>query len=104
MGGGERNPSRMSRATSAATLAGLMADELSKDLFLNFPGPVRSHSMSSFSMRLSTRLPDAREAAMLAALPAQIAHAQASTGAFAELLKGWMPPRSTAVQHWPSCP
>ena len=44
--------------------------------------------MSSFFDALEHQAPDAREAAMLASLPAQIAHAQASTGAFAELLKG----------------
>ena len=42
--------------------------------------------MSSFFDALEHQAPDAREAAVLAALPAQIAHAQANTGAFAELL------------------
>jgi phenylacetate-CoA ligase len=37
---------------------------------------------------LETRDPGAREAALLAALPAQVAHAQANTPAFAELLAG----------------
>ncbi|HMX10405.1 MAG TPA: phenylacetate--CoA ligase family protein, partial [Burkholderiaceae bacterium] len=37
---------------------------------------------------LETRTPAEREAALLAALPAQIAHAQARTGAFAEILAG----------------
>jgi phenylacetate-CoA ligase len=43
--------------------------------------------MSSYDA-LETRDPAAREAALLAALPAQVAHAQANTGAFAELLAG----------------
>jgi phenylacetate-CoA ligase len=42
----------------------------------------------SFYDALETRDPAAREAALLAALPAQVAHAQANTGAFAELLAG----------------
>ncbi len=42
----------------------------------------------SFHDALETRDPAAREAALLAALPAQVAHAQAHTGAFAELLAG----------------
>jgi phenylacetate-CoA ligase len=37
---------------------------------------------------LETRDPAAREAALLAALPAQVAHAQVNTSAFAELLAG----------------
>ena len=37
---------------------------------------------------LETRSPDIREAALLAALPAQVAHAQAHAPAFAEILKG----------------
>jgi len=37
---------------------------------------------------LETRSADAREAALLAALPGHVAHAQAATGAFAELLAG----------------
>ena len=37
---------------------------------------------------LETRDPQARESALLAALPAQVAHAQALAPAFAELLKG----------------
>jgi phenylacetate-CoA ligase len=37
---------------------------------------------------LETRSPDVREAALLAALPAQVAHAQAHAPAFTEILKG----------------
>jgi phenylacetate-CoA ligase len=37
---------------------------------------------------LETRSPDQREAAQLAALPAQVAHAQASSPAFADILQG----------------
>ena len=37
---------------------------------------------------LETRSPDIREAALLAALPTQVAHAQAHAPAFAEILKG----------------
>ena len=37
---------------------------------------------------LETRNPQAREAALMAALPAQIAHAQKNSAAFAEILKG----------------
>ena len=43
---------------------------------------------ASFYDELETRTPPAREAALLAALPAQIAHAQAHTAAFAESLRG----------------
>lgn len=45
---------------------------------------------------LETRDPAAREAALLAALPAQVAHAQANTGAFAELLAGVDPAAITS--------
>ena len=44
--------------------------------------------MSEFYDALETRAPEAREAAQLAALPAQVAHAQARTPAFAALLAG----------------
>lgn len=44
--------------------------------------------MADFFDDLETRSPTAREAALLAALPAQIAHAQQSTAAFAQILKG----------------
>jgi phenylacetate-CoA ligase len=44
--------------------------------------------MSEFFDELETRSPAAREAALMAALPAQIAHAQKNTAAFAEILKG----------------
>ena len=44
--------------------------------------------MSEFYDALETRAPAAREAAQFAALPAQVAHAQAGTPAFAELLAG----------------
>jgi phenylacetate-CoA ligase len=44
--------------------------------------------VSEFYDALETRAPEAREAAQLAALPAQIAHAQARTPAFAALLAG----------------
>lgn len=45
---------------------------------------------------LETRDPAAREAALLAALPAQVAHAQANTSAFAELLAGVDPAAITS--------
>jgi phenylacetate-CoA ligase len=51
--------------------------------------------MSSYDA-LETRDPAAREAALLAALPAQVAHAQANTGAFAELLAGVDPASITS--------
>ncbi len=44
--------------------------------------------MSSFYDALEARDPSAREQALLAALPAQVAHAQRATGAFSEILKG----------------
>ncbi|NCT82881.1 MAG: phenylacetate--CoA ligase [Comamonadaceae bacterium] len=44
--------------------------------------------MSDFFDALETREPAAREAALLAALPAQIAHAQSASPAYAELLAG----------------
>lgn len=44
--------------------------------------------MTQFFDALETRSPDEREAAQMAALSAQIAHAQANSPAFAELLKG----------------
>ncbi|CAM4113774.1 phenylacetate--CoA ligase family protein [Roseateles saccharophilus] len=44
--------------------------------------------MSDFFDPLETRDPAAREAALMAALPAQIAHAQASSTAYTELLAG----------------
>ena len=44
--------------------------------------------MSQHFDALETRAPEAREAALMAALPAQIAHAQAHAPAFAELLQG----------------
>jgi phenylacetate-CoA ligase len=44
--------------------------------------------MADFFDALETRSPAEREAALLAALPAQIAHAQKNTAAFAEILKG----------------
>ena len=44
--------------------------------------------MSEFYDALETRAPEAREAAQLAALPAQVAHAQARTPAFAAILAG----------------
>jgi phenylacetate-CoA ligase len=44
--------------------------------------------MSQHFDALETRAPDAREAALMAALPAQVAHAKAKAPAFAELLKG----------------
>jgi phenylacetate-CoA ligase len=44
--------------------------------------------MTDFYDALESRAPAEREAALLAALPARIAHAQAQTGAFAELLQG----------------
>ncbi len=44
--------------------------------------------MSTFFDALEQRDPVAREAALMASLPRQVAHAQAHTAAFAELLKG----------------
>src|SRR4051812_39337395 len=44
--------------------------------------------MSHFFDLLETRKPDEREAALVVALPQQIAHAQKNTGAFAEVLAG----------------
>jgi phenylacetate-CoA ligase len=44
--------------------------------------------MAEFFDALETRSPVEREAALMAALPKQIAHAQRSTAAFAEILKG----------------
>lgn len=44
--------------------------------------------MNSFFDALETREPAVREAALMAALPAQIAHAQAHTAAFADVLEG----------------
>ena len=44
--------------------------------------------MSDFYDALETRSPDEREAALMAALPAQIAHAQQKSAAFAEILQG----------------
>jgi phenylacetate-CoA ligase len=44
--------------------------------------------MSKFFDALETRDPQAREAALLAALPQQVAHAQTHAPAFAESLKG----------------
>lgn len=44
--------------------------------------------MPAFYDALETRSPDEREAALLAALPQQVAHAQRATPAFAEILAG----------------
>ena len=44
--------------------------------------------MTAFYDSLETRSPDEREAALMAALPAQIAHAQQKSAAFAEILQG----------------
>ena len=44
--------------------------------------------MSEFFDTLETRDPAVREAAQMAALPDQVAHAQASTAAYAEILRG----------------
>lgn len=44
--------------------------------------------MSDFYDSLEIRSPDEREATLMAALPAQIAHAQQRSAAFAEILKG----------------
>jgi phenylacetate-CoA ligase len=44
--------------------------------------------MSAFYDALETRTPDEREAALLAALPRQIAHAQQHSAAFAQILAG----------------
>lgn len=44
--------------------------------------------MNSFFDALETRIPAEREAQLMAALPAQVAHAQAKAAAFAELLQG----------------
>jgi phenylacetate-CoA ligase len=45
-------------------------------------------AMSDFFDALETRDPQARDAALLAALPGQVAHAQANAPAFAETLRG----------------
>ena len=44
--------------------------------------------MSDFYDALETRDPTLRESALLAALPGQVAHAQARSAAFAEILAG----------------
>ena len=44
--------------------------------------------MSDYYDALETRSPDQREAALLAALPAQVAHAQSRSPAFADILRG----------------
>ena len=44
--------------------------------------------MTSFFDALETRDPAVREAALMAALPAQIAHAQSHAPAFAEIFQG----------------
>jgi len=44
--------------------------------------------MSAFYDALETRTPDEREAALLSALPRQIAHAQQHSAAFAQILAG----------------
>ena len=44
--------------------------------------------MSDFFDALETRTPDQREADQLARLPAQLAHAQQHSAAFAEILRG----------------
>jgi len=44
--------------------------------------------MSNFFDALETRDPSAREAQLMAALPAQVAHAQKATAAFAQILEG----------------
>ncbi len=48
--------------------------------------------MNDFFDALETRSPAEREAAQMAALPAQVAHAKASTAAYAELLRDIDPP------------
>ena len=50
--------------------------------------------MTAYFDALETRAPAEREAALMAALPAQVAHAQAHAPAFAELLAASMPRRS----------
>lgn len=44
--------------------------------------------MSDYYDALETRSPDQREAALLAALPSQVAHAQTRSAAFADILRG----------------
>src|SRR5690606_7459147 len=46
------------------------------------------HTMSEFYDSLETRDPAEREAQLMAALPAQVAHAQQQTRAFGEILAG----------------
>ena len=58
----------------------------------------------SFYDALETRPPQAREAALMAALPAQIAHAQAHTAAFAESLRGVDASRITSRQALAALP
>jgi phenylacetate-CoA ligase len=52
---------------------------------------------------LETRAPSEREAALLAALPAQIAHAQKMRSHWQKLCKASTPPTLPAALHWPSC-
>eukprot|EP01036_Dinobryon_divergens_P060891 gene60891-81192_t len=49
---------------------------------------IGTHGMSTFYDALETRNPSEREAALLAALPAQVAHAQKASPAFAGILAG----------------
>ena len=60
--------------------------------------------ISTFYDALETRSPAEREAALMAALPQQIAHAQKASPAFASILAGVDVVRSPAARHWPSCP
>src|SRR5256885_12316856 len=50
--------------------------------------PSTGLAMSAFYDALETRTPDEREAALLSALPRQIAHAQQHSAAFAQILAG----------------
>lgn len=52
--------------------------------------------MTSFYDDLETRAPDAREAALLQALPLQVAHAKLASSAFAEILKDVNPAAVTS--------
>lgn len=60
--------------------------------------------MTSFYDLLETRAPAEREAALLCALPAQIAHARAASAAFAEILADTDPARITSRAALASLP
>jgi hypothetical protein len=59
--------------------------------------------MSHFYDALETRDPIEREAALMAALPAQVAHAQKTHPPSPKHWRASMPPASTAVKLWRLC-